>query len=459
MLIGVGLKALFVCNDKEEWNLLHKIFGSHFSKIELMCVLAGEDALEYLSYEGPFGLVLIDAAIKDEDPMQLAESVIDSSGERPIIFIGDEHVLKNRIRGDAYLESEIMDIFQKPYDIIRFKECIEKSLQWAKKEEFEQSIVEIERDEFLPLKLRNLYMFNKLPFDCYIELTRTKFIKAFAKDRPYTQSAIQDLARRNIKQVFLKKDEHLQFLENSMKRVMENLGRDLPPKKIIENQIVGSLVLQQFVKEVGIGEGIVELADKIILSVEENYNHQKEFLQFILEFPLIHGDSSERSILIFYVCEAICRGLGWRSDLSRKKLGLASLIHDSHLENEEMIRMQTLDHPDMDQYLPEEQENYKNHARKAAQVANQFSGYSDIEFIIEQHHELPDGSGFPAKLNLSRLTTVSCVFIIAHNFVNQLAAYGPSRASIFKTLNDLKGPYNLGNFKEPLQVLIKTFKL
>lgn len=452
------MKALFVCNDKEEWNLLHKIFKSHFPKIELMCVLAGEDALDYLSFEGPFGLIMIDAALKNEEPMQLADMVIETSGERPIIFIGDEHVLKNRIKGDTYLQSETMDIFEKPYDIVRFKETIEKSLQWAKKEEFEQSVIEIERDEFLPLKLRNLYLFQKMPFDCYIELTRTKFIKAFAKEKPYTQSAIQDLARRNIKVLFLKKDEHLQFLENSMKKVMENLDRDLPAKKILENQISGSLVLQQFVKEVGIGEGVIELADKIIESVDVNFKQYKDFTQFVLDYPLLHGDSAERSILIFYICEAICRGLGWRSDLSRKKLGLASFIHDAHLDNEEMIRLQTLDHPDMDHYTPEEQENYRTHARRAAEIATHFSGYSDTEFIIEQHHEMPDGSGFPAKLNSSRLTTVSCIFIIAHNFVNTLASYGPSKTSLVKTLNEMKGPYNLGNFKEPMGVLMQAFK-
>src|SRR5690606_3535972 len=137
---------------------------------------------------------------------------------------------------------------------------------------------------------------------------------------------------------------------------------------------------------VGIVEGVVGLADSLISSVDENIRDFKDLTPFVLDYPLVHGDSAERSILIFYICEAICHGLGWRSDLSRKKLGLASLIHDAHLENEEMIRLQTLDHPDMDHYLPEEQENYREHARKAAQVATQFSGYSDIEFIIEQHH-------------------------------------------------------------------------
>src|SRR5690606_6253239 len=126
------------------------------------------------------------------------------------LFIGDEHVLKNRIRGDVYLNNELMDIFEKPYDILRFKGHIDKAIQWAKQEEFEQSVIEVEENEFMPLKLRNLYLFNKIPYDCYIELTKTKYIKVFAKDRPYTQGAIQDLTRRNIKLLYLKKDEHLQ---------------------------------------------------------------------------------------------------------------------------------------------------------------------------------------------------------------------------------------------------------
>lgn len=453
------MKALFICNDKEEWNLLHKIFTSHFKKIELMCVLDGETALEYLSYEGPFGIVMVDAAIRAEEPMQIAETVLETSGERPIIFIGDEHVLRNRIRGESYLNNDLMDIFEKPYDILRFKGHIDKAIQWAKKEEFEQSIIEVEsEEEFLPLKLRNLYLFNKLPCDCYLELTKTKYTKAFSKDRPYTQGAVQELGRRNIKYLYLKKDEHLQFLESSMKRVLENLAQPLPLEKIIENQISGSLVLQQFIKQVGVGEGVIELANTLIGSVDDTASMIKVVPKFIEDYPLSNGDSAERSILIFYICAIICQGMGWKSDLSRRKLGLASLLHDAYLANEEMVRIQTLKHPDLELYSEEEQENYTNHARLAARAATYFSGYSDVEFIIEQHHELPDGSGFPAKLNANRLTSVSCIFIIAHNFVNQLASYGPSRATQVKTLNDMKGPYNQGNFKDPLNVLIKAFK-
>ncbi len=424
-----------------------------------MCASNGQEALEFLSYEGPFGLIFIDVALKDEEPLELAENIIDNSGERPIIFVGEGSTLKARIKGDIYLESEVMDIFEKPFDIVRFKETIDKSLNWVKNEEFEQAVIEVERNDFMPIKIRNLYLFDQIPFDCFIELTRTKFIKAFGKDVPYSQSAIQDLAKRNIKLLYLKKDEHLKFLENSIKKIMLNLSRDLPKKKMIESQISGALVLQQFVKEIGVNEQVIELADQIISTVHESSQEILNFAEFITNFPFVHRDLAERAILSFYLCEAMCKGLGWSSDLSRKKLGLASLVHDTHLEQEEMLRMSSFDHPDMELYKEEEQDKYREHPAKAAKVANFFSGYSDTEFIIEQHHELPDGSGFPSGLNSSRITTVSCVFIISHYFVNQISVSKMNSSSVVRIINEMKAPFNVGNFKDPMQILAKAFKL
>lgn len=453
------MKSLYISNDKEEWELVQKIFKSHFSKIELMCVSSGSEALDFISYEGPFGLIFIDVAIKNEEPLELAENIIDNCGERPIIFVGDEAALKTRIKGDAYLESEVMDIFEKPFDIVRFKETVDKSMNWVKKEEFEQAVIEVERNDFMPIKIRNLYLFDQIPFDCFIELTRTKFIKAIGKEVVYSQSAIQDLAKRNIKLLYLKKDEHLKFLESSIKKVLSNLGRDLPSQKMIESQISGALVLQQFVKEIGVNDQVIELADNIISTVHDNYMDKANLPELILNFPFVHRDLAERSIITIYLCEAMCKGLGWSSDLSRKKLGLASLVHDAHLEQEEMLRLSSFDHPDMELYSEEEQAKYKEHPAKAAKVANFFSGYSDTEFIIEQHHELPDGSGFPSRLNSSRITTVSCVFIIAHYFVNQLSASKINASTVSRIINEMKAPFNVGNFKEPMMYLIKAFKL
>jgi hypothetical protein len=69
------LKALFICDQKEEWTLLTNLFHAHFSGIEVICVLRKEEAMETVSFEGPFGLIIIECAIKESDPTSIAEEI------------------------------------------------------------------------------------------------------------------------------------------------------------------------------------------------------------------------------------------------------------------------------------------------------------------------------------------------------------------------------------------------
>ena len=454
------MKALFICNDKEEWNLLRKIFKNHFSDIELICAIRGEDALEYISFEGPFSIILIDAGLKNESPTKIAEDIVDRSGDRPIIFIGEEHVLKNRINDDFYVNSETADIFIKPYDIPRLKETLGKSLQWVKKEEFEQSIIEVNEEDFIPMRLRNFYLFKKIPFDAFIELTKTKYIKLLSKDKPYTHAQISALAKRKIKYLYLHKDQHLKFLESSVEKIKENLDQNTSSQKIFQTQIAGALVIHQYLRDVGITDSVIELTNKVLESAGKTYENffTKDFTQLLKIFPLENGDAAERSLFIFYFCQSLSKGMGWGSGISKKKFGLTSILHDCFLENDEMIRLGSFDHPDMDFYNESEIQNYKIHMQRAKDMAKNFTGYSDTEFLIGQHHELPEGNGFPEGLSAGRLTTISCIFIIAHNVVAYLAINGLTRQNLNKCLNEMKGPYNQGSFKEPFNKLIKVLK-
>ena len=61
------MKALFICDNKEQWELYTNLFKAHFPKIPLVCAIKGEDALNYLQFDGPFSMFLIDAELKDEE--------------------------------------------------------------------------------------------------------------------------------------------------------------------------------------------------------------------------------------------------------------------------------------------------------------------------------------------------------------------------------------------------------
>lgn len=453
------MKALFICDEKEEWNLLRNIFHAHFSKMELVCVLKGEDALNTLTFDGPFGMIIIECGIKSDNPTELAESIFDQTGPRPLLFVGTPTMVKDRVKEEFFNEYEMVTIYNKPYQADELVTSIQDAIDWVKKEEFESSIVELEPDNFLPLKLRNFYLYDSVPFDVYVELTKTKFIKAIAANKKYTQSNIQDFQKRNIKFLYLEKNEHLNFLENSIKKISMALAQSNSDiKKKSQTMVAGVLVLHQYLRDVGISESVKDLTDRIIKSMSDVAESYTSIEDLILNFPMEHGDLAEQAVLKGTLGIYITKAMGWRSDLTNNKIGLAAILHDAFLEREEWSTITYEDHPDLDYLSPEQKEAFLFHPKRAAEMANQFSHLAEVDFIILEHHELPDGNGFPRGINASKITKISALFILVNNYIIQLVINGLTPSALRNISLGFSTIYNIGSFKEPFQTLQKDLK-
>ena len=139
-------------------------------------------------------------------------------------------------------------------------------------------------------------------------------------------------------------------------------------------------------------------------------------------------------------------------------MALASILHDCTLSNEDMTKIYSLKDPNLKMFTPAEQEEFRVHPIKAAEVAKHFSGFTEVGFVIEQHHELPTQDGFPHALNSHEITTYSGVFILSNNFVSLINQRGTSKESLDKSYQLMVKDYNIGNFKTPLQLLAKMLK-
>ncbi len=454
------MKALFVCDEKEEWTLLTNLFHAHFKKISLICVRKSHEAMETLSFDGPFGMIIIECGMKEGNPTDLAEDIFDTVGPRPLIFVGTPTMIKDRVREDFFDAHEMVSLYNKPYEPEQLTKSIEDAINWAKKEEFENSIVELNPDEFLPLKLRNFYLYNKVPFDVYVELTKTKFIKALSANKPYTQSQIQEFQRRNIRYLYLEKNEHLTFLENSISKIshsLENIPND-DAKKRIQTTIAGVLVAHQYIRDVGVSDSLKSFVEILIEHISKGLDGYESLEKLLLEFPMEHGDIAEQSVLKGLVCEFLVRSLGWKSDLTKGKTSIAAILHKVFLEREEWSTITYKDHPDLDYLTPEQRENFISHPKAAANVSQYFSQFSEVDFIIEEHHEQPDGNGFPRGIPASKITQVSACFILASNFVIQMVINGISPSSLRTIIRSFSSIYNIGNFKEPFNQLAKEIR-
>jgi hypothetical protein len=454
------VKILFVSEIEKEVDIVRNITKKEFPKYDFVTAGNQQDVFDLLTYDGPFAIIIIDTHLKNENPSTMAENILEMFGNRAIIFCGEAHIISSRVKQELYQNQEMTFVYEKPFSADKFVTLLKKALVWIEEEKFENSIVEMEQKDFVSTKLRNFYLFKEIPFNAYIQLGRNKFILAITENTKFSQAEIRAFQRRGIKNLHIQKNEHLEFLESSIKKIISVLnGPNIPINNMIQIQVAGVMVTHQYLRSIGISDSIQELAEELFKSVKNVYTQIKDFSSFVMDFPFEHKDMSEQAILKIYFCLATCEKMKWNSDLGTRKLFLTGLIHDYCLQAEEMSYITNLEHPVFHSLDEQDQEIFRSHITRAKEFASFYSGFNDAEFIIEQHHELPDGTGFPQGVNAGKLPAISCIFILNSNFVTQLISIGITKNSIKNLFEHYLKDFNIGNFKEPLKGLRTVFKL
>ncbi len=427
------MKVLLICDNSDDQQFLTKLILGNFSKVQVLKVTSANQAIEKLSYDGPFACVLMDVDAKNIDPLNLSNNIIEFIGERPIIYIGTKANLSTRVNNDHFQSNDLNELICKPIEIDEFRNVLQKTLNWAKELDFEEQLIEVDINEFLPMKIRNFYLYDRFPHDVYMEITSTKFIKVFKKDRPYTEGEVMRYVKKGIRYLYLKKDDQLEFLENAINYLKQREISNIDVLAKINFQLNATAILQEYLRLFGVTESVQILTDKLIESIDDLIVNTIVGKTVLKKFPYSDkGGVAEKSLLTAYLCEMMAKGLGWNSLAASKKLLLASLVFDATLPDDEMANIVHLGEDAFHQLTPDEQEIFKQHPSLAAQLASQFSGYPDTSFILEQHHELPSGKGFPHGWSSIKLTTLSCIFIIAHNFARQLQMMNQAGSNIDK---------------------------
>ena len=77
--------------------------------------------------------------------------------------------------------------------------------------------------------------------------------------------------------------------------------------------------------------------------------------------------------------------------------------------------------------------------------------------MVEQHHERPDGTGFPKKLRHTTITLLSAIQIVAEDFIENLIATNFDHRLHDEILRKFLNRYYQGNFRKAAMSLCKMF--
>lgn len=448
-------KVIFISGELEEGIRFRNLFQAHFKGSEFYHVTDESEAEQHLEQLNGVSLIIIDAALRVDDLSTFFLNMCNKNNNYPIIFYGTEAFLKSRVPDNMYDYNMASGLLLRPLNANDFLSSVNRSLGWVREKEVKEATVDLDAEHFIPFRVRSFYRLESVDYPVFMQITHHKYIRILEAKEKYTHDQMHKYVRKGVRYLYFEKKDYLLFLSESMRKLMELLEDPTCSFELqAKAQIQGCMIIQEYARTIGLNDGIVEFINILINSIQKNVQQAESLKKILSIFPFNERDVYDRSILSAYIALYIISELEWQSELTIQKLGVSALFYDAMVSNDEMLKYTSIEEVKLSELFEEDEvEEFKLHPVRAAELIRLSQGLAECDFIIQQHHERPDGKGYPQGLVSHQITGIVAIFNMSTEFAHRLCFYGISKKSIQTIMDEFFLLYNTGNFKEPLHCL------
>jgi HD-GYP domain-containing protein (c-di-GMP phosphodiesterase class II) len=294
--------------------------------------------------------------------------------------------------------------------------------------------------------------------DVFIRISSVKFVKLFRNGTTFTKSDLERVTvKKKVTALYIKKNETQEFIRKFKIELESIIAISTPGTKehsdqtLINTAIEIQEVVQELTSRLGFPPEIREIAQQNV-RLTLNAIGSSPNLSVALEASQFKNKNyiSSHSIMLAYLTCSIAAQMKWPSDTTFQKLTFASLFHDLSLTDAAHAKVQTKQQLQgwAGTGLGDAYEAIKSHTQRGAEMVQKLKEIpSDVDTILLQHHERPDGSGWPAGLRSQQIAPLSAVFIVAHDMVDALITQ-KNAFTLDEFLKQNEAIYQLGTFRK-----------
>ncbi len=327
--------------------------------------------------------------------------------------------------------------------------------------------------DYKKIKIEALLLYGSgFEIEIYINLAKSKFLKISHRDEDAT-AVLKKYQERGLEDVYLPPDDFGIFTATVRKMLLDRIKTDTaeeaqetapPTDEKIEKKAKNLNAAHDVVKTIFASGNMTDenkelakiLTDETIKMVKRT-NIFEKFSQFkkTCSAEYLHV------VLVCYICNNMLDNFTWGNDQIKQKVTLAALVCDVNLTPEEFE-------------LLEESKGDKTKLNKkilfhpietASQLAQESKFFSSETLaIVEQHHEQPNGSGFPKGLDYTRISPLTAVYIVASYFVDRMfdKSYDENdkdwnKEKLQQIIVQIKNKYYSGNFRKAYESINQLF--
>ena len=278
--------------------------------------------------------------------------------------------------------------------------------------------------KYVGISIQTLASIRLITYPMFVRINEDKYVRYFNEGVELTRDEVIKLQKKGILELYVERSHFDHFIESFRHKVQKDmLFRGFQDKSTSALEL--STLVQEIVmgaaKTFGLTPEMQELAQKNIQLVKkftENFDELDSILNWATlsqqEYSFIH------CILLCYLTTEVSSHIDMTEKYASKILALVSFFHDITLDNQQIknerhyIKALSLNSTINKNDL----KAVKIHPEASADLIKKWKLCSpELELVIRQHHEKPDGSGFPLQLHGAEINELAACFIVCEDLV------------------------------------------
>lgn len=434
------LNVLIADDEELLCELYQMIIESEFS-CDITKVYDGESAINLIKNNTHFDLIISDFNMPKATGGAL---FLANKAHRniPFLLFSGGEISDYKDFKDFKNINPLNHFFNKPFDDSSLINVIQEIAKF-------KSVDETSSDEkFIKIKLAYYILYTKKTAEVYIKLSDSKYTKILNKnDENVPDSNLLDHYRnKGIEYIYLEETSYQNFLSDVFKKFNDCILSEKKLDTLFRIAGIDLKISVEGLNSIGISNYQIESTNKeiheSIVAICSNPESKHLFEKVCQSKGMLIGHSA----LIIYIAAAICKVTNLPFSSTVRKISTASFFHDMSMFNADA----QFDENNIEQIT--DKNILKLIAEHPITSASLLSPSSDLaedtKKIILEHHELPNGNGYPKGLNASQISQLSCLFIMAQLIALCLIRNNFSLDRLNDFLANSEHEYNQGNFSK-----------
>lgn len=286
----------------------------------------------------------------------------------------------------------------------------------------------LNEEPYCRIDINFLSILDGINKNLFIKLGQDKFIKIFNEDDNTDILDLKKYKDKGINYFYLNRETAMWVISqienqidiflkaNNFRFVLR--GASDSPQKRFENKIL------RIDDEVHVDKDFKETIDKAvekIRAIVEKESKVEPFLNALKEKQNEYAFFTQKMNVLSVISCVLAKQLDWISKTTMDKLVYASVLCDITLAvRPELLKIQSIDefYRLKETFTEEEQKIFLSHPKDAGNLIKRYftSAPPDTDVLAYQHHEFPDGTGFPVGMKAERISPLAALFIVANDF-------------------------------------------